>query len=85
MRYTIKDDQLGAVASKFFYLEPSTGVVTVRRPLNRTDPEFPANSQFLYTIIATDQVPVNQRSAEASVSIFVTTGKDYSVIITPKL
>ena len=76
LRYTIKNDTLGETASKFFYLEPSTGIVTIRRALNRTDPEFPANAQFLFAIIATDQVPINQKSAEASVSIRVTTGGD---------
>lgn len=76
LKYSIKNDSLGEIASKFFYLEPTTGVVTIRRALNRTDPEFPANAQFLFAIIATDQVPINQKSTEASVSIRVTTGGD---------
>lgn len=72
--YKIRDDQLGKVAAKFFYLEPETGIMSVRRPLNRTDADFPASSVFQFTILAEDQVPVNKKTGEASVSITVTSG-----------
>lgn len=76
LKYQIKANELGTAAAKFFYLAPDSGIVMVRRPLNRTDPEFPASAVFLFTITATDQVPVNSKTSEASVSITVTAGGD---------
>lgn len=57
-------------------MDSDTGVVSLRRPLNRTDPEFPANSIFSFRIVVSDQVPTNQKSGEASVSITVVEGGD---------
>jgi len=69
LRYTIKDSALGRRASRFFYLNPETAVVTVRRPLNRTDPEFPPNSIFQFVVEAKDQVWCDHNSCFAAVVV----------------
>ena len=74
LKYYIKTDQLGDLASKFFHLDADSAIMRVRRPLNRTDPESPANSVFVFAITVEDQVPVNSKTGEASVSITVTSG-----------